>query len=379
MSGIPDIDIVTERGAFRGLREEWNRAAAPDQTEPWQSFSWIASCAATYNKSHRLHIITVREANRLTGIAPLALTQSSQPLRPRRLEFVGGDDLKEPNCFVANDPTALDALTKGIVSERIYPVRLSRVPTDRGAIKSLQASFHRHGWISKTVSIPYPYVRLDRGAGLISKSLKSDLARARRKAEKRGGVWSEVFQPSSREDVHQRLQDAFRIEASGWKGRNQTAILCSDSRRRFFERLADAASLDGTLRLIFLKVGCEDVAVHYAIEAANEYWLLNIGYRDDYRDCSPGNLLLEETIKDAARRGLTRYNFLGKEEPWTQRWTSDLRDCVVVAAYRPNYFGFRAVLSDALYLLQKRRRDRLVQEVKKGLALSAQRSPVLGD
>lgn len=190
---------------------------------------------------------------------------------------------------------------------------------------------------------------------------------------------SEVFQPSSREDFHQRLQDAFRIEASGWKGRNKTAILWSDSRRGFFERLADSALLDRTLRLMFLKVGREDAAAHYAVEAANEYWLLNIGWRDDYRGCSPGNLLLEETIKGAARRGLTRYNFLGKEEPWTQRRTSDLRDCVVVAAYRPNYFGFRAALSDALYLLQKRRRDRLVQEVKKGRPLPPQRSPVLGD
>jgi len=286
-------------------------------------------------------------------------------LNPLRLDFIGGEELKEPNRLICFDRTSLNLLTDSIVSERTFPIRLSRVPADDGVIRTLTRKFNRHGWMTKTMHMPYPYLNLDCQTNPLKKSLREDLRRARRKAEQRGRVELEFVEGKSRERVRRHLQDAFQIEASGWKGRNRTAILSRDSRREFFERLADSGLREGTLRLAFLNVGGESSAVQYAIESANEYWLLNIGYRDDFREFSPGNLLLEETIKASARKGLVRYNFLGKEEPWTRRWTSEVRDCVVLAAYRPNYFGVRAILSDALYLYQKRRIERAVREIRK--------------
>ncbi len=369
MLGSPEVAIVSDRRRLSGLRAEWDEAAPPKLSEPWQSFSWIEACAETCSKNHRLHVITVRRAGRLTAAAPLVLRESNQPLRPLRLEFLGAGELKEPNRFLASDATSMDVLTDQIVAERTYPVRLSRVPNDRDAVRLLSARFRRAGWVTKAVSMPYPYLQLAKQAILFKKSLKEDLSRARRKAIKLGEVRSEIVDVRSRDRVISRLQDAFRIEASGWKGANNTAIICNDPRREFFERLAASAMNEGTLRLVFLKVGGEDAAVQYAIEAANAYWLLNIGYNDDFRECSPGNLLLEETIKAAAKNGLARYNFLGKEEAWTRRWTSDVEDCVVLAAYRPNSLGFRAIISDALYLYRKRREDRIVNEIKKGRAV----------
>jgi CelD/BcsL family acetyltransferase involved in cellulose biosynthesis len=189
----------------------------------------------------------------------------------------------------------------------------------------------------------------------------------------------ELVETESSDTLRVRLNDAFQIESSGWKGRNNTAILCSNARRDFFEKYADSSMRQRTLRLFFLRIGNEDVAVQYAIESANQYWLLNIGYRDEFRECSPGNVLLEETIKYAARNRLSRYNLLGKEEPWTRRWTSDAEDCVVLAAYRSNYFGIRAVISDALYLYHKRQKDRLVQAIRRSRPVSTRNAGAPAD
>ncbi len=101
----------------------------------------------------------------------------------------------------------------------------------------------------------------------------------------------------------------------------------------------------------------EAVAVQYAIESAKVFWLLNIGYHEGYQYCSPGNLLLEESIKEAERNGLVRYSFLGKEEPWTKHWTRTTQDCLVFAAYRPNLLGVKVMMSDALYLAKKRTKE----------------------
>lgn len=366
MPRLHDVSTITDLDGLRNLKSAWDEIAPPQVSEPWQSFSWILACAEADRKIQRLHITTIRRRGYLTAIAPLVLRESSQPLRPLRLDFLGGEDLKEPNRFVYVNGESLDTLVESVASERIYPIRLSRLPNDGKVIELVRARFKSQGWITRTMSVPYPYLDLDRDVRLIKKSLKEDLRRARRRAEKRGEVRSEVVDVTSSDELQRHLRSAFRIEASGWKGRNNTAILCNDSRREFFQSLASSARQEGTLRLVFLKVAGEDSAVQFSIESANEYWLLNIGYRDDFKECSPGNLLLEDTIKAAAMSGLSRYNFLGKEEPWTRRWTSQARDCVVFAAYRPNAFGVKAILSDALYLYRKQRQDRVARRIRRG-------------
>lgn len=354
MSPHCEVETVEDVDSLRGLRCEWDEAVLANGAEPWLTFSWVEAAATAYSKNHLLRVMTVRQWGKLSAIAPLVLKPSEQTLHPLRIDFLGGEELKEPNGFVAPDPTSLDILVSGIVSEPRYPVRLSRVPNDRDVMSALIAKFKKAGWITRAMRMPYPYLNLE--GYTVRKSLNEDLRRARRKAARHGELKLEVAAPRRGEELQQQLQLAFRIEASGWKGRNGTAILCNRSRREFFERYAQSAQDDGTFRLFFLKVGDRPVAVQYGIESRGAYWLLNIGYDEEYRECSPGNLLLSETVESAARSGLTRYNFLGKEEPWIRRWTEDVRDCLVLAAYRPNSYGFRAILSDALYMMQKKKK-----------------------
>ena len=367
MSRSHEIIVIEDLQALRGLESEWNELAPPKEVEPWQSFSWMEAAATAYSENHLLRVITVRHNGRLTAIAPMVLKPSEQPLRPLRLDFLGGEELKEPNRFIARDGASLNLLVNVIVSQRVYPIRLSRVPGDAETVNYLKSKFKDAGWMTATLSMPYPYVELK--GNPIKSSLREDLRRARRKAEALGEVRMETSAAASDEELLKQLETAFRIEASGWKGRNGTAIASSESRRRFFERYACSAWKDGTLRLSFLLINNTPVAVQYAIESANAYWLLNVGYDEQYQECSPGKLLLGESIKDAAKSGLVQYNFLGKEEPWTKRWTTKAQDCVVLAPCRPNLHGLIALISDALYLAKKRMNERAEGEVRRpGLA-----------
>jgi CelD/BcsL family acetyltransferase involved in cellulose biosynthesis len=356
MPGSYKVEIIEDLDTLRGLGSEWNEIAPPKDVEPWQSFSWMEAAATACGENHLLRVITVRKDGRLAAIAPLVLKPSEQPFRPLRLDFLGGEELKEPNRFISVDLASLEVLVDVVVSERVYPIRLSRVPNDTENIRFLVTKFRKSGWNTSVFSMSYPY--LDLGKNPIRKSLREDLRRARRKAEVHGEVRSEMVIAASREELRNHLERAFRIEDSGWKGRNRTSILSNGYRRKFFERYACSTWSDGTLRLSFLRINEELVAVQYAIESARSYWLLNVGYDEEYRHCSPGNLLLEESIEDAGRNGLLRYNLLGKEEPWTRRWTTSAQDCLVLAAYRLNSHGVKAVWSDASYLVAKRWKER---------------------
>ncbi len=354
MSPHCEVERVEDVAGLRGLRPEWDEAALANGAEPWLTYSWVEAAATAYSKNHPLRVITVRKRGKLSAIAPLVLKPSEQTLHPLRIDFLGGEELKEPNGFVALDPMSLDVLVDNVISEPRYPIRLSRVPNDRDVMGTIIVKFEKTGWITRAMRMPYPYLNLE--GYTTRRSLSEDLRRARRKAARLGELRLEIAAPRGWEELQRQLQRAFGIEASGWKGRNGTAILCNSSRREFFERYAQSALQNGTFRLFFLMVGDRPLAVQHGIEFRGAYWLLNIGYDEEYREFSPGNLLLSETVEFSLRNGLTRYNFLGKEEPWIRRWTEEVRDCLVLAAYRPNSYGFKAMLSDVLYMMQKKKK-----------------------
>ena len=76
-----------------------------------------------------------------------------------------------------------------------------------------------------------------------------------------------------------------------------------------------------------------------ATEEAGRWWLLKIGFDPAWADCSPGTLLLSETVRYAARQRLKTYEFLGTVEPWTQIWTQNERRCVSVRVYPQSIRG----------------------------------------
>src|SRR5579885_2869811 len=185
MPRLHDVDTLTDLAGLLNLRDCWSVLAPSRTTEPWQSFNWIVACAESDRKIRRFHLVTVRYRGKLTAIAPFALRESSQPLHPLRLDFLGGEDIKEPNHFVSSNPESLELLVESLASERTYPIRLSRIPNERSLIEVVNRTFRARGWLTRMMSVPYPYLDLDDGSSLIKKSLEEDLRRARRKAEKK--------------------------------------------------------------------------------------------------------------------------------------------------------------------------------------------------
>src|SRR3989454_167719 len=116
------------------------------------------------------------------------------------------------------------------------------------------------------------------------------------------------------------LAESFRVEAAGWKGRTGSALLSDPHRRQFYEKYATIASEKGILRLSFIRIGGEVAATQIAVESGGRFWLLKVGYDERFARCSPGHLLMVETLRYAAERGLRTFEFLGSAEPWTQVW-----------------------------------------------------------
>ena len=189
---------------------------------------------------------------------------------------------------------------------------------------------------------------------------RSDLRRARRIAESFGPVCYEILSPTPAE-LPSLLEEALRVEAASWKGQDQSALMHDPVRGPFYRHYAALAGEQGILRLCFLRLGEQIAAMQFAVEYGNALWLLKIGYDEKFARCSPGSLLMVETIRYAAKRGLRSYEFLGTAAPWTRVWTTLERPCVSVWAYPAKLRGVSALAIDAA-TAAKRRLSRVMQE-----------------
>jgi len=161
---------------------------------------------------------------------------------------------------------------------------------------------------------------------------RSHLRRVKRIADEFGTVTSEILspEPATRASL---VQEAFEVEAAGWKGGTGTALALDSLRGPFYNRYAALACERGILRIAFLRINGKPAAMQLGIEVKGGIWLLKIGYDHSFARCSPGNLLLRETLRYAAVHGLNTLHFLGVVEYWTRQWTALENICTSFRAY----------------------------------------------
>ena len=203
------------------LAAAWD-ALAGGAGSPMQQFIWARACAESYcRRGDQLYVVTVGPAGRPTAIAPLIRRRGLG-----RLEMLGGRELYgEPTDFLYADRPALDALA-GTLASLGRPICLHRIPADSPTIAALQESYRRRGLVlCRTVS-GSPSIPID--ASWQEPERKFDgkrrytFRRRLRLAEATAPVSFEVLSPSPVE-VEPLLDEAYRVEAAGWKGERGTA------------------------------------------------------------------------------------------------------------------------------------------------------------
>ena len=326
------------------LMPAWEALAAPAGS-PMQRHAWAKAFVQAYGTEYELKVVAIGSDGEVEAIAPLATPRTGI----NRLGLVAGEELSEPGDFVYRDRDALERLAAG-VARLSMPVLLARVVADSPTVEALRGAFRRRTIFYGRDAAPYPWIALDEGwqdpEQKFKSDRRSDLRRARRRAEKDGEVVTEVLAPD-RDELEPLLEEVFRVEAAGWKGREGTALAADARLRDFFTAFAQSAADAGFLRLAFLRIGDRTAAVQLAAECGDRFWLLKVGYDEEFKRSSPGTLLMLETVRYAATQGLRSYELLGTAEAWTRVWTETERECVALRAYPPRPGGVAAAALDA--------------------------------
>jgi CelD/BcsL family acetyltransferase involved in cellulose biosynthesis len=323
----------------------WDRLA-PGAGNPVADFAYRRAWAGGLGDGQRLNVLVAEGA-----IAPLVANR-----RGAGWLTLLGAEMYEPMDFLYQDEAGAQALARA-VAETGRPLFLQRIPAGSPVAEALQTAFRGRGIVLRRPAAGTPWIPLDASwtepESHLNSRRRSDLRRARRTAEKAGRLEIDITAPRPA-DVEALIEEAFRVEAAGWKGAHGTALATDPVRGAFFHRYAQAASERGILRMCFLRIGGRAAAAQIAVDNGLQFSLLRAGYDEEFARCSPGMLLTAESMRWAARRGLRSYEFNGEVEPWTEVWGAGERPCCSIRAYPFRPRGLAALVADGWRALARR-------------------------
>jgi CelD/BcsL family acetyltransferase involved in cellulose biosynthesis len=325
--------------------DRWSSIQSSNRT-PMQHFIWNEACFATmYDSASALILMTDG------GIAPFVRKGLLSTLY-----LAGAEELAEPSEPHYRDAESAARLAKAVLKQGL-PVRLGQPPADSPFTKAFLAGACKSGFVLTDSTEGSPFLDLTDGwedpLARFTSRRRSDFRRMQRRAEEEGPVTFEFHAPTPDEALP-LLERAIEVESRSWKSRAGTSLSDNSVQRHFFEHYARLASAEGIFRVEFMKIGEVDVAAQIAAECDDSLWLFKIGYDEAYSRCSPGQLLMMESIGRSARGGLKRYEMLGKAADWTRFWTQDERPRMKLRYYPRNAIGVAALAKDATLLGMKR-------------------------
>jgi CelD/BcsL family acetyltransferase involved in cellulose biosynthesis len=303
-----------------------------------QHYVWARACAEAFTVG-TVRIVTVG------GESPQAI--AALLAKPGTKELVPlGAELYEPTDFPCANESAARELAEAI-ARLGNPVFFNDLAANSILLHELRRACGRrlvarprpgHPWIDLDDSWLEPESHLNSGR-------RSDLRRARRNAEKQGTLRVEVIVPD-RSSLESLLAEAFRVEAANWKGREGSALALDLQVGTFYRRFAEAACERGCLRIGLAWIGERAVAMQLAVEMNGAFWLFKMGYDEEFSRCSPGQLLMVESLRFARQRGCDRFELMGQSEAWNQIWTQQVHSALTVRIHPSGIRGWAAIGAD---------------------------------
>lgn len=343
-AGALTVTEVNDRAEFAALEAEWNALVARTGEQLFYRHEFIRVWIDNFAAGARLRILTARDpSGALVAALPLVeervriygvkVRQLSAAANPHSCRF----DL------IAEDPErAAAALLDHLEADPSWDVlKLTDVPEGGRAFALLERAQKAGAPTGTWLSLQSPYIPLPETfealAGRLQAKFKANVRRRRKKLEEKGKVTFEKVTSGAALDA--RLEEGFDLEQSGWKGHNGTAMGQHRSTRGFYTELARTAANLGALSLYYLRLDGRAVAFHYGLTFAGRYLLLKPGYDEALKECSPGQLLMEEVLKDLSGSGLQEFDFLGPDMVWKRDWTDRVRAHTWLFIFRRTWKG----------------------------------------
>jgi CelD/BcsL family acetyltransferase involved in cellulose biosynthesis len=288
------------------IADEW-RALAARALEPnvFYEPSFALAAAPLLGADVHCGLIWSQAPRRLVGFFPVRIDRRrygvpfavmlgwTHPFAPLGTPLVDRDTA-EPVIsawldLIASESELPDLVLMPLIAETgPFATILADLLTRRGAeAKSFD-------WHQRALLLPG-----DNRADYFQQKMSSKRRRAMRRRERRvgelAGVTVEIAKDS--DAIASGLDDFFKLEATGWKGRAGTAAAQNDDVQRFIQRAVTALGQEDKVFVSRLLVDGKVIGTTIGLKSGNVAWGWKVAYDEAYAHYSPGVLAVTELTK----------------------------------------------------------------------------------
>jgi CelD/BcsL family acetyltransferase involved in cellulose biosynthesis len=322
------LGTISSETAFAGLAGQWDELVrSTPRPSPFLLHAWLVEWWRHYGDGGELAVQVAFRDGRLVGALPLCLCDR---YGLRVLSFVGGDaSLADLLVADGEGPELDEALARPAASAGQDFADFCGLPAGSRLVAALGPSALR--LIERAEA---PVLDLSAGWELVygsklSSKKRSHHRRRRRQLAELGRV--EVGVARTKAELHEALEEAFRLHELRWQGRPDGSGFASPLGRRFNHAAVEALAPLDVPRIVLLRIDGRAVAFHYYLVLEGRMFVHRIAFDPAYSRYSPGLINTLDAIETAAAEGATRVEFLGGAE----RYKVELADRL-----EPLYQGF---------------------------------------
>lgn len=340
------LEIINNLAGFTALENDWNDllSCCSASHVPFLRHEYLKTWWKTLGggewSNGELFIVTGRRADKtLAGIAPLFLTKTAQGASS--LMLLGSVEISDYLDLIVSEtdlPEFIEALLDLLASE-FSPawqiLDLYNLPELSPTLPALKLAAEKHGWnYSQEVLQPCPVITLpgDWEAYLasIDKKQRHEIRRKMRRAEESElPVRWYIVEDASK--LEQETDDFLELMAQD----TEKAGFLTLKMRAQMQDAVQAAFKAGWLQLAFLEVDGKKAAGYLNFDYAGHIWVYNSGLRFDYRELSPGWVLLGHLLKWANDNQRNSFDFMRGDEEYKYRFGAVNRFVMRASVQRP--------------------------------------------
>ena len=332
--------LTTAAGLSRGDYARWRLLASHGPCSgPFLDPHWMLSWTEAFAPQEPV-LVCARDGRRLVGLA--ALQRLMESWGGRRLTILQSRTNAESFRFAF-----LSWKGRVDIQEQLWRalchsggsdvIRIEHVPEGSPTLTAARTVAGELGWsclVRPTYLTPWrPLSRMTQWDDGLTRRFKRNLRRAERRLGELGEVRFDVV--TTRTRLKQALDVFYRLEASGWKGRNGTAVAQCSQVKRFYDGLVDRAEV-----WIPILTVCGDPVAAYVLRiSGHNIFALKTGYDQTYSKYAPGLLLTSRVVRYGLEHGMEMLDLMADESRWKANWAPEVRPHYEVLLFAPTPTG----------------------------------------
>lgn len=292
-----ETQVLTDGAALRSLVPEWEALAAEAMApNPFYEHWLMLPALEAYGVDEGFRCVAVWQDGSLGALFPLQLER-----RFRGLPVRAARSWRHRNMLVGTPLVRAKyaaACIAALLQSGVAPLIEFEWSSAGGLFYGALAEAASDGGFPWVVSDAYMRAVLVRDRdprARFNSNMKNNLRRWQARLAAAGKLEPVRLAPG--DDIAAWTEDFMRLEASGWKGRAGTALLCRDDDRRFATEAFAEAHRRGRLIITGLDLGGRALARHTLLAGGEGAFTFKIAYDETYASCSPGIVAEADNVR----------------------------------------------------------------------------------